>query len=55
MLFERLVLALLQFHTITTLRTMDMPQKSHGMPRPETKMLDAILTDIIDMIIVRKK
>lgn len=24
---------------------MDVPQKSHGMPRPETKMLDAILTD----------
>lgn len=22
-----------------------MPQKSHGMPRPRTKMLGAILTD----------
>ena len=24
---------------------MDVPQKSHGVPRPDTKMLGAILTD----------
>lgn len=39
------MLPLLQFHTITTLRTVDVPQKSHGVPRPDTKMLGAILTD----------
>ena len=32
-----------------------MPHKSHGMPRPRTKMLGAILTSLIDMIMVRKK